>query len=247
MDKPSPFQNQAKLATAGVDPRNTRTAGATVMALLSNVAHREAETSGCPPMSADVLAFVLNIQSAPTLIIDRHLRILFANTAAENALRQGGTLKRQGQDLVLHTGAARRFAEFVNAASRGCPLRRSLILDGHPGSHDVAVWFRPVDQSLQSSSVLWSQGLVVVSVQFLSRPPAVATALLRQHYKLTMRQAEVASRLAHGATLAKLEVDMGITIATLRSHLSRIFEKTRTECQSELVSLVLSLRSPVIE
>jgi DNA-binding CsgD family transcriptional regulator len=216
-------------------------------ALLQTIVAREAEPAATPYVTADVLAFLLDIQSAPSLIVDRKLRIIFANVAAETALRQGGSLRRQGHDLIVHSAQARTFAACVNAAGRGCPLKRSLILEGGAGRQDLAVWFRPIDASLQTSSRLWGHGLISISVRVLSRPPVLSSALLRQHYGLTVRQAEVASRLALGASLNTIENEMGIKITTLRSHLSKAFQKTHTRGQSELIALVLSLTSPVLE
>jgi DNA-binding CsgD family transcriptional regulator len=217
-----------------------------VKLLLRTVIARETEPVAAPHVTADVLAFLLNIQSAPSLVVDRNLRIIFANPAAETALKQGGSLRRQGHDLVVQSAQARPFADHVDAAGRGSRVKHAMILEGGPGRPDMAVWFRPIDPGLQTTSPLWSRGLISISIRMLSRPPVIARALLREHYKLTVREAEVASRLALVGSLAKLESDLGIKITTLRSHLSKIFRKTRTEGQAELVALVLSLTAPVL-
>jgi DNA-binding CsgD family transcriptional regulator len=235
---PAAHADHAAVDTSAVSP---------VKLLLRTSIARETEPVAAPNVTADVLAFLLRIHSAPSLVVDRNLRIIFANPAAETALKQGGSLRRQGHDLVVQSERARLFADHVDAAGRGCPVKRSMILEGGLGRPDMAVWFRPVDPVLQTTSPLWSRGLISISLRVLSRPPVIASALLRQHYGLTMRQAEVASRLALGASLSTIEAEMGIKIATLRSHLSKAFHKTRTRGQPELIALVLSLTSPVIE
>jgi DNA-binding CsgD family transcriptional regulator len=262
MDKPSPFDKQAdrvpspaammqRLTVVPVVPPDhpgaDRATVSPVKLLLRTAIARESEPAAAPHLTADVLMFLLNAQSLPSLIVDRNLRIIFANPAAEGVLRQGGSLRRHGQDLVVQIEQSPAFVNHVNAAGRGCLVKRAMILEGGDGRPDVAVWFRPIDPALQTSSPLWSRGLISISVRILARPPVIAYALLRQHYKLTMREAQVASRLALVGSLAKLESDMNIKITTLRSHLSKIFLKTRTEGQAELVALVLSLSSPVIE
>jgi DNA-binding CsgD family transcriptional regulator len=215
--------------------------------LLQGVAIREVGAIANPNVTAEVLEFVLNTHSTPALVVDRNLRIMFSNTAAETALTQGGCLKRHGRDLVVQSEKARKFADFVDAAGRGCPVKRSLILEGGPGRPAMAVWFRPIDPALQTSSPLWSRGLISISLRLLSRPPVLTSALLRMHYGLTSRQSEVVSRLALGASLVEIGVAMGVEITTLRSHLSKAFQKTSTRGQSELIALVLSLASPVQE
>jgi DNA-binding CsgD family transcriptional regulator len=234
-------------AARGQLPSREHATRSPITLLLQGIVAGEIEPAASSYVSADVLAFLLNIQSAPSLIVDRDLRIVFANAAAETALKQGGSLRREGHDLVVQSEQARTFAACVNAAGRGCPIKRSLILEGGAGCQDLAVWFRPIDASLQTCSPLWGHGLISISVRMLSRPPVLSSALLRQHYGLTVRQAEVASRLALGASLSQIEADMGIKITTLRSHLSKAFQKTRTRGQPELIALVLSLTSPVLE
>jgi DNA-binding CsgD family transcriptional regulator len=239
-------------ATAHLTQAATTRAAATstashVQSLRERITANEIQPDATDFVSADVLAFVLNIQRAPTLIVDRKLQIIFANTAAETALRQGGSLRREGRRLAVQSEQARKFIDCVDAAGRGGPDKCSLILEGDGNRPAIAVWFRPVAPSLQTSSPLWSQGLIAVSMRVLSRPPVLASALLRQHFGLTTRQTEVVTRLALGASLSQIEASMGVKITTLRSHLSKAFQKTGTHGQSELISLVLSLVSPVQE
>jgi DNA-binding CsgD family transcriptional regulator len=68
--------------------------------------------------------------------------------------------------------------------------------------------------------------------------------MLRQLYELTPREAHLASLLASGLTVQEASDHLCCAPTTARLHLERIFKKTRTHRQAELVQLILS--SPAI-
>jgi DNA-binding CsgD family transcriptional regulator len=70
--------------------------------------------------------------------------------------------------------------------------------------------------------------------------PALAAALARR-FALTPREAEVALVLSRGINLREVAQELGIGIATVRSHLQHLFEKTGTHRQVELILLLRSL------
>jgi DNA-binding CsgD family transcriptional regulator len=79
-------------------------------------------------------------------------------------------------------------------------------------------------------------------VIFLTDPAArtdTPPARLRQQYGLTEMEAEIASRLVGGMVLAEIGNDLGITIHTVRGHLKRLFAKTGTHRQAELLRVLL--------
>jgi DNA-binding CsgD family transcriptional regulator len=59
-------------------------------------------------------------------------------------------------------------------------------------------------------------------------------------YGLTPAEAKLVQGLAAGKSLYNVAEDLGITTGTARSHLSRIYLKTDTHRQAELVQLVLT-------
>ena len=73
-------------------------------------------------------------------------------------------------------------------------------------------------------------------------PPAGSWSVVRDAFGLTGREAEVASLLAEGASLATISRRLRVEPATARTDLKRIFEKTRTGRQTELVALLSRLR-----
>lgn len=63
---------------------------------------------------------------------------------------------------------------------------------------------------------------------------------LRRIYGLTRSEARIASRIVAGLRPESVAAEVGVQVNTVRMHLKRIFAKTGTRRQSELVRLLLS-------
>ncbi len=72
------------------------------------------------------------------------------------------------------------------------------------------------------------------------RPHQMVLEQLTHFYGLTAAEAKLAQGIAAGKSLHNLAKDLGITTGTARSHLSRIYLKTGTHRQVELVQMVLT-------
>jgi DNA-binding CsgD family transcriptional regulator len=64
--------------------------------------------------------------------------------------------------------------------------------------------------------------------------------LLRSHFGLTLAEARLALHLVAGGTLRSAAVKLGITYETARSSLKKIFRKTETRRQAQLVIVILT-------
>jgi DNA-binding CsgD family transcriptional regulator len=81
---------------------------------------------------------------------------------------------------------------------------------------------------------------------FIDDPDTVAspsTVLLRRFYGLTRAEAEVAVALCRGKSINKIAIELNRSKNTIRTLVQRIFHKTDTTRQAELVTLLLSNRS----
>ncbi len=71
-------------------------------------------------------------------------------------------------------------------------------------------------------------------------PPSQDT--LRRRYDLTCSEALLAHKLALGKSLEVASHEMGITLSSSRTYLKRVFSKTGTNRQAELVSQMLLIK-----
>ncbi|TWS97615.1 helix-turn-helix transcriptional regulator [Reyranella sp. CPCC 100927] len=71
--------------------------------------------------------------------------------------------------------------------------------------------------------------------------------LLRRRFRLTPAEAKVALQLTKGDGRLAVANRLGITLATVSTHLRHIFAKTGTHRQAELVGLLLRARKRVVK
>lgn len=72
------------------------------------------------------------------------------------------------------------------------------------------------------------------------RPEQIDARRLQRLYELTPAEARLASLLAQGFRLEDLAAKLGISLNTARTHLKKIFMKTDTDRQVDLVRIILS-------
>jgi DNA-binding CsgD family transcriptional regulator len=86
-----------------------------------------------------------------------------------------------------------------------------------------------------------SRPRVVVLVKDPSEAGSANAELLIDLFGLTRRESEVALAIVAGHGLRAAAQQLGIAVTTARTHLQHVFEKTYTQRQSELTSLVLQI------
>jgi DNA-binding CsgD family transcriptional regulator len=181
--------------------------------------------------------------------------VLYANPAAETITAEAdGVSIEQGKLCAITPAltAALRQAVAASAAVPTDPLvaatmaypDRVLRLERPSGRQPLAVLIVPLPHRTME---VWATALPVArAIVFLTdleretRPPL---DILRRLYGLTAREAMLAIQISRGEGLQAVADHLGIARATAHTHLLRVFAKTDTRRQAELVRLVERLRS----
>ena len=93
----------------------------------------------------------------------------------------------------------------------------------------------------------WRPAPPATAIVLIADPEqATATdgAHLRELYGLTATEARMAVALLDADRLQDIADRFGVSLSTIRIHLQRVFEKTGTHRQAELVRLLLAHRLP---
>ena len=203
-------------------------------------------------LERDTALEVLDQLGIGVLIADARARVTYENGIAEAILRKGDGLgvdatgprrlraANAGQTSILHGligQAADGAAVFPGRDKRngGGPLR----LDRSKGG-PLVVSVLPAQ-----AGAAWnvSPGRAALVLIRTSEAAARSTAVdLRALYGLTAKEAAAAEAVAQGLGVKGAAESLGIMPSTLRTHLLRVFEKTGTSRQAELVTLVERLR-----
>jgi DNA-binding CsgD family transcriptional regulator len=179
---------------------------------------------------------LLREMPAAAFVLDADARVLFGNGPAD-------ALFRSGQVRVMH-------GVLGDGQAEGGPGLRAMALRcaaGGPDAGGIVELARPRLPPLRlqvtpirRETPLLGPGLPVAIVLDVTGAAAVDPAVrLRRRYGLTAAEAAFALEIAKGDGKPAVAERLGISFATARTHLSRIFEKTGVHRQAELVRLVL--------
>lgn len=180
------------------------------------------------------------------VLIDPQGRPYFMNRRAEAlaGLRDGLVLN--GAEIAAasakETAELRELVSRARVGDRGGDPGGSMTISRPSQKRPYSVLVTPIRVGDLDYAVDAGPARPVAAV-FISDPEhqiALDEADVANHYGLTLAEAAVLVGLANGFSLREIAADRGISKNTVRSHLQRVFDKTDTSRQAELVKLVLS-------
>lgn len=183
----------------------------------------------------------LNLVGVGVAILTASGGVLFANAAARALFEEGDGLREQGGRLVAATPAdtARLQAAIghvVGAEVRDGASRSPMLALPRGGRPPLIVSVLPTtlrpEEAGDAAAALFAVDPALDVAESL-RPVA-------KLFGMSNVEAELACRLAAGATLGEAAAALRIKEATARSYLKRIFDKTGANRQTELVRVMLS-------
>jgi DNA-binding CsgD family transcriptional regulator/GAF domain-containing protein len=190
---------------------------------------------------ADGLRLTLDHFPIAVFLLDASARFHHMNAAA------GALLARPGQPFQitqgrLRTSDARASADLTRSIAQAAGIaggrgsEPATIRRFHLAGSDFAVMaapLRPTDHTLAGTNPL-----VALFVSDPANAPLLDTEILRQEFNLSAAEARLAASLAAGAALAEIAETRGVSVETVRSLLKRIFAKTGTGTQRQVIGLL---------
>ncbi|NVM76554.1 DNA-binding CsgD family transcriptional regulator [Duganella sp. SG902] len=198
---------------------------------------------------ATYLDAALNRMDIAVFLVDAELRLLHANAAAAALLERDTALRRHGDKLLQDAlGGERTLAQLVatvlnapsdidvpHALSLPRQQRQPLLLTVVPYVPYVPT---PGLPSLPPCAI------VMASDPETHRLPR---QLLMELFDLTPAEAGVAQALAHGEALEDIAAALDISMHTVKTHLQKLFRKTGTRRQGELVSILHGMPAACVQ
>ena len=180
------------------------------------------------------------------VLIDPRGRPYFMNRRAEELLGLQDGLVLNGAEIG--TASGKETAELRNLIGRagggdgGADPGGSMTISRPSQKRPYSVLVMPVRVGDLGYAVE-AEAARPVAAMFISDPErriALDETDVANHYGLTLAEAAVLVGLANGQSLREIAANRSISKNTVRSHLQRVFDKTDTSRQAELVKLVLS-------
>lgn len=202
------------------------------------------------PDRQDVV-LLLEALSTPALLLDRAGRVVHANCLAEALMAERGgpcldsdgklTFSPVTEDHVLRGMIGRAVAIADGSDQETGPLVARLRRG--PGVFPLLACVTPLPLHSRDSWPTIRAGNAFVLVRLMVPPSAVTlrTDVAMRLFDLTSREAKVATMVAAGLTMPQIARELDLSPATVRTYLTRCFDKTSVRSQSALAHLLASL------
>ena len=201
-------------------------------------------------LTADTLTATVNALTAAVFLIGPDGAIAYANTSAEGMLEEAHVLERatdgrlnavvrtDRNDLSNAIAALRAdAAEHNDAAS-------VILLNGRNGTRFVAHLVSLISGEREHAGrMLGATGAVFVHEAELKRPTLIQAVAKR--YNLTDAESRVLFTILEAGGVHETAALLGISEETVRTHLKRLFRKTDTGRQADLVRLIGEIANPM--
>jgi DNA-binding CsgD family transcriptional regulator/PAS domain-containing protein len=200
-------------------------------------------------VEAAALADTLDGLAAAMFLVDTAGRIVHANVAAHAMLNIGSVIRGSGGKLAAADARAEHALHdiFMNADAGDVAVGAKGIampLYAHDGERYVAHVLPLTAGARRKARVAYSAVAAVFvrkAALELPHPLEVVTST----FKLTPAEMRVLMMIVQFGSLQKVAPVLGVSEATVKTHLQRIFAKTDTSRQADLVKLVAGYMSPL--
>jgi DNA-binding CsgD family transcriptional regulator len=172
--------------------------------------------------------------------------VLHANASAERMFATGGPILRQGRtiqaqnpliaDALLQAIASA--ASDLSVGAKGIGLPVSAV-----GQPPAVAYVLPLTDGTARAAFRPASAAVFVSTTTSASP--LPEAVLTTLFELTPAQARVLMSAGKGLNPSETAASLGISENTLKTHLKRIYAKTGTSRQADLVKLVSDIATPL--
>ena len=177
------------------------------------------------------------------VLLDAAGLVLYTNSSAAMTIRKNDGMRLESGRLTLRDPVgALALEEAVTAAARGGPM--SERSSGIPARSSIGARAMLHVLPLKYGTLRHELDPAAVVAVFMTTELSYATLpqdALRVLYDLTPAEVRVCELIVDGLSLGEIAARLGVATSTARTHLLRIFEKTGTNRQADLVRLVASL------
>lgn len=191
---------------------------------------------------------VLDHLSLGVVLVNSGGEVVHANRAASQVIDQGDGLGVRNRRLITARRSQMRtldrLIEHAIATATGSSCADGVDAPGGAIAVQRPSMLRPLvllvaPLRIETETQLGGRPAAVVFVSDPEAEQESPTEALTRLYGLTPAEARVVGNLLACETLSDVAERLGVSVATVRTHMRRIFEKTGTRRQAQLVELIL--------
>jgi DNA-binding CsgD family transcriptional regulator/PAS domain-containing protein len=202
-------------------------------------------TIGSRQSEAATFAATLDGLSAGIFLVDADCRLVHANAAGHDLLRADDFLRSTGGQLVAHDLRSNQCLRAILADNRNVPgvAGTALPLTAGDGERYV-MHVLPLTSSARTRIGMTYQAVAALFVRkvALDRP---CGELVARTFELTPAELRVLLAIVEVGGVPETALALGVAETTIKTHLHRVFSKTGSSRQADLVKLAAGFSSPL--
>jgi len=192
---------------------------------------------------------ILDGLSAGMILVDAGGRIVHANAAGNAILGAADFLRTVGGRLVASDApvneALREILIAADAGDAALGIKGiALPMSDHDGEHYVA-HVLPLTSGARRRAGLAYNAVAALFVRKAALEAFSPSDVIGRMYKLTPTELRVLLAIVDIGGVPEVAAALGVAVTTIKTHLSRLFEKTGVGRQADLVKLVAGLATPL--
>jgi DNA-binding CsgD family transcriptional regulator/PAS domain-containing protein len=200
-------------------------------------------------LRSEMLEATLDGLAAGVYLTRRDGRVVYMNAAAERQVKSGNALRivdnrLSPTNLQARATIAKAIDEVATDETDAGPSGHSLAISGDNGVGYIATLL-PLERGRRQSIMAPFAASVAVFAQDPAQAPLMPGEAFARLYRLTGGELRVLLALAQGLGAKEAADMLGIGEPTVRTHLQRMFSKTGTSRQAELLQLLQSSAPPI--
>ena len=210
--------------------------------LIGKTIHRKQTEAVC-------FSDVLDGLSAGMILVDANGRIVHTNNAGNAILDASDFLRSVCGRLVASdpaiNAALREILVAANAGDAALGVKGiALPLTAHDGERHVA-HVLPLTSGARREAGLAYNAVAALFIRKASLEPFSPPEVIGEMYKLTPSELRVLLAIVDIGGVPEVAAALGVAVTTVKTHLSRLFEKTGVARQADLVKLVAGFSTPL--
>lgn len=191
---------------------------------------------------------VLNRLPVGVIIVDARAHVVFMNRGGAEIIgrRDGLSMDAAGDCRAATADESARLRDLIAAVAEGdADVRGDAAMQVNRPSlrRPLSVVLSRLDEDGPAGELNPSGVMILVADPEMQLAPSAAT--IARLFGLTNAEAALARAMTEGKRLDEAAMEIGITLSSARTYLKRVFSKTGTGRQAELVRLLLT--APVTE
>jgi DNA-binding CsgD family transcriptional regulator len=193
-----------------------------------------------------IMLDVFDCMQFAVMVVDKRRRLLFSNRTTEEYLNsEDGIQIRDGKVWIRGRQNFSSFSNMIVRAATGTEqeemstLSKAIMVARHQKKLPLWVIVSPLTRRLRRV-VCQEDEVALVYVVIPERVSKMSETRLKTLFDLTNAEQKLAKLILEGYRLDDAAKHLGISINTARTHMKRIYSKTNTERQTDLVRLFLT-------